>query len=357
MQNAVLLIFVIIIIVCFYMNYYNGKNIHLEGFNKEEKDLNKCDTYCNLKDIISKEENENIQKIFNKKELLNENEIEIINSYAKIIRNETKNKNKKFNIIISAIYCDEDDYLKEWLDYHLNKLNIIDHIYLYSNCNNFNSYNILKPYIDNGSVTLIIYNHISKSGIGLIKRKPQYFSLVHNYNNFKNEYNYIFHFDIDEFLYVKNETELLNYIKSKENNVGNFMIKRLNFSGNNHKAKQQSVLNSYFYREKNPSSYKSIANKNNIIKKSANKLNFTDTNAQEPEYIGTCHEFFTNLKSEYVPIEICQLNHYMLKSKAEYINRRGNADVRKSTPEQWENLNKKFHIEKDMKIINYLKNN
>lgn len=336
------------------MNYNNIEK-YLEGFEEERKVLNKCDTYCYLKDIISKEENEKILKIFNKKELLNENEIEIINSYAKVIRNETKSK--KFNIIISAIYCDEDNYLKEWLDYHLNKLNIIDHIYLYSNCNNKESYNILKPYIDNGSVTLIIYNHISKSGIGLIKRKPQYFSLIHNYNNFKNEYNYIFHFDIDEFLYVKNETVFLNYIKSKENIVGNFMIKRLNFSGNNHKEKQNSVINSYFYREKNASSYKSIANKNKIIKNRENKYQVIDNNAQEPEYIGTCHEFFTNLKSEYIPIEICQLNHYMLKSKNEYINRRSNGDVRKSTPEQWEKLNKQFHIEKDEKIINYIKNN
>ena len=128
-----------------------------------------------------------LTKIFNKKEKLRDNEINYINSFAKISRS---NIIKKNNIVICAIYCKENNFIEEWLDYHLYKLNIIDHIYLYSNCND-DSHKIIMKYVKTGRVTLIKFDHIKKTGIGKINRKPQYFSLIHNFNNFREEYKYI----------------------------------------------------------------------------------------------------------------------------------------------------------------------
>tara|TARA_Y100000389_G_scaffold204307_1_gene256155 strand:- start:75 stop:1073 length:999 start_codon:yes stop_codon:yes gene_type:complete len=289
----------------------------------------------------------NLDNIFNKKENLTKEEIDYINSYAKIDRN---NKNTKKNkLVITAIYCNEDNYIEEWLDYHLNKIKVIDHIYLYSNCKE-NDLNKLRKYIDDGKLTLIIFDHILKKGIGYLNRKPQYFSLIHNYNNFKNEYEYVLHIDIDEFLIVKDNIKFIKYLDDSKY-VGNFKINRYNFSGENRLTQPDNVIKSYLHREKNPSSYKSIGRKTNIIEYKNNKNNIIDTYI-EPNYIASCHEFITNLKSSTIPSNICKINHYILKSKEEYLKRPKNlSGSRTSKDNTWDILNKKYHQTNDNDIL------
>lgn len=287
-----------------------------------------------------------LNKLFTKNSTLTQEEINAIISNRKIRDNK---KNKKFNLVISSIYCNENDYIEEWLDYHLN-LNEIDHIYLYSNCKD-KSYNKIKKYIKKGKVTWIDFTHIKKEGIGKLNRKPQYFSLIHNYNNFKNEYNYIMHIDIDEFLHIKNG-KLTNYLNNNST-IGNFKIERYDFSGDYKIEKQKDVLNSYFYREKIPSSYKSIGRISDITTKiNSNKDNFIIDGFAENNYIGSCHEFFTNKLSKTIPKNICKINHYKLKSMNEYIKRPANTSGgRKSNRVQWEELNKKLYQIKDTDIL------
>lgn len=282
-----------------------------------------------------------LNKIFTKKTFLTNNEINTLISNVNVERNIKKVKN---NLVISAIYCNENDYIEEWLNYHL-KLKEIDHIYLYSNCND-NSYNIIKKYIDNGSITWIDFTHLKKEGIGKLNRKPQYFSLIHNYNNFRKEYNYIMHIDIDEFLHINKD--LLKFLDENDN-IGNFKINRYDFSGDYKIIKQKSVLKSYFYREKNPSSYKSIGRVTDITtKNNSNKNNIIMDTFAENNYIASCHEFFTDKKSFIIPSDICKINHYKLKSMQEYIERLPNSSGgRNSTKEQWEKLNKKLYEIKD----------
>ena len=102
------------------------------------------------------------------------------------------------------------------------------------------------------------------------------------------------HIDIDEFLVVYGD--LIGYLNNNYS-IGNFKIKRFDFSGNNHLTKPKNVLTSYNYREKISYSHKSIGRKDNIVKlKNINKsIKILDTHAEE-NYIASCHEFFTNLK-------------------------------------------------------------
>jgi hypothetical protein len=291
--------------------------------------------------------NNKLNETFNKKQQLTTKDIEYINSFVKV-----NDKKENFNIVITVICCMENDYINEWLDFHLNKLGIIDHIYLYINCENF-CYNneIINNYINRNLLTIINFTHIEKKNIGLYNRKPQYFSLIHNYNNFKNKY--ILHIDIDEFLIIYDKNK---FLKTLENNIiGNFKINRYDFSGDNKITKQNNVINSYFYREKKPSSYKSIARYSNIVKKINDKNNIMDYLAED-NYIGSCHEFFTNLKSEYISSDICKINHYKLKSLEEYLIR-PISNVRKSNKEEWKKLNEKLYQIKDDDIISlYYKN-
>lgn len=60
---------------------------------------------------------------------------------------------KKYNLSICAIFKNEANYLKEWIEYH--RLVGVDHFYLYNNGSTDNFKNVLNPYIKKGHVTLI----------------------------------------------------------------------------------------------------------------------------------------------------------------------------------------------------------
>lgn len=60
--------------------------------------------------------------------------------------------NYKYNVSLCAIFKDEADYLKEWIEYH--SIVGIEHFYLYNNHSTDNYLDILKPYIEKGIVTL-----------------------------------------------------------------------------------------------------------------------------------------------------------------------------------------------------------
>lgn len=60
---------------------------------------------------------------------------------------------KKYKVSICAIFKDEDEFLKEWLEYHL--LVGIDHFFMYNNNSTDRYRDILKPYMDAGLVTLV----------------------------------------------------------------------------------------------------------------------------------------------------------------------------------------------------------
>ncbi len=60
---------------------------------------------------------------------------------------------KKYSVSICALFKNEERYLKEWIEYH--KLIGVEHFYLYDNGSRDRSFEVLVPYIKEGSVTLI----------------------------------------------------------------------------------------------------------------------------------------------------------------------------------------------------------
>lgn len=59
---------------------------------------------------------------------------------------------RKCTLSICAIFKDEADFLKEWIEYH--RLVGVSHFYLYNNLSNDRYWEILKPYVDKGIVEL-----------------------------------------------------------------------------------------------------------------------------------------------------------------------------------------------------------
>ncbi|NGX38742.1 MAG: hypothetical protein KR126chlam1_00052 [Chlamydiae bacterium] len=62
-------------------------------------------------------------------------------------------ESKKYNLSACALFKDEAPYLREWLEYH--KMLGVDHFYLYNNDSTDNYYEVLRPYIEEGVVTLV----------------------------------------------------------------------------------------------------------------------------------------------------------------------------------------------------------
>lgn len=60
---------------------------------------------------------------------------------------------KKYKVSICAIFKDEAEYLKEWIEFH--KIVGIEHFYLYNNNSSDGYLKVLQPYIDEGLVDLV----------------------------------------------------------------------------------------------------------------------------------------------------------------------------------------------------------
>lgn len=94
----------------------------------------------------------------------------------------------KYYASICAIFRDEDRYLKEWIEFHL--IIGIDHFYLYNNFSSDNYLEVLRPYIDKGVVTLIDWP--VENG-----QLSAYRDCIANYSE---ENNWIGFIDLDEFV-------------------------------------------------------------------------------------------------------------------------------------------------------------
>jgi hypothetical protein len=63
-----------------------------------------------------------------------------------------RSNTRKCNVALCAIFRDEGDYLKEWLEYHY--MLGVSHFYLYNNCSSDAYWEVLKPYVKKGIVEL-----------------------------------------------------------------------------------------------------------------------------------------------------------------------------------------------------------
>lgn len=95
-------------------------------------------------------------------------------------------KEFKYKVSLCLIFKDEAHYLKEWLEYHI--LIGVDHFYLYNNNSTDNFHEVLKPYIEQGTVSLIDF--------------PEKYAQVKAYR--------------DCYEKTKDETEWLGYIDADE---------------------------------------------------------------------------------------------------------------------------------------------
>ncbi len=93
---------------------------------------------------------------------------------------------------ICAIFRDEGCYLTEWLDFHLAQG--VDHFMLYDHGSSDDGRAVLLPYEESGRVTVVDWLHKGWSGA----QEPAY---QHGLDNFGERFRWLAFIDIDEFLF------------------------------------------------------------------------------------------------------------------------------------------------------------
>ena len=271
--------------------------------------------------------------------------------------------NSFYNLGLVAIFRDEDDYLVEWIEFH--RMMGVDHFILYDNGLEKSSQVLLKSYIEKNIVTHILFPDIQglRDGRHADTLSIQQMAYADFIKRFRHHFNYILQLDIDEFLFPKSHnsiTEVLNeYDDSK---LASIEINWTNFGDSGHLTKPNGLVIKNFTKSGSnvvPQAIKSIANTRYL------SLRFIYTNVHRFSHRFTIMDVFTKLFLGYPQIikgknanDLFQLNHYITKSKEEFLAKghkfKKGWQTGKKTEELYIKLNSQFNQNKKTNILRFL---
>lgn len=271
--------------------------------------------------------------------------------------------NSFYYLGLVAIFRGEDDYLVEWIEFH--KMMGVDHFILYDNGLENSSQVLLKPYIENGLVTHIPFPDIPglRDGRYADTLSIQQMAYADFIKRFKHHFKYILQLDIDEFLFPKSHnsiTEILNeYDDSK---LARIEINWTNFGDSGHLTKPRGLVINNFTKSGSqvvPQVVKSISNTRYLSKR------FSYTNVHRFSHRFTLKDVFTKLFLGYPQIikgksanDLFQLNHYITKSKEEFLTKgqkfKKGWQTGKKTIELYIKLNNQFNLVEKTNILRFL---
>lgn len=117
-------------------------------------------------------------------------------------------KEKKYKVSICAIFKNEAPYLREWIEF--NHLVGVEHFYMYNNNSEDDYFSILKPYIEDGLVTLVQWPH----------NQMQMESYKDCIEKFASETKWLGFIDIDEFIVPKATDTIYEFLQPFEKKAG-----------------------------------------------------------------------------------------------------------------------------------------
>lgn len=242
-------------------------------------------------------------------------------------REQFNSNNKKYNLGIMTIFKNEQDYMEEWLDYHI--LQGFEQIYLYCNDPNIHLY----TYLSNPKYTQYIklIDWVNKKNLGSLTIQRQ--AYTHCVKNYSYQCQFLLMLDLDEFInpiksYLK-VSDYINELKPIWNQIKAFKIQRYDYGSNGHISKPSGMVRlNYISHEKICSSYKTLANTDYINKQldffGVHDYNFLPNKLGKifNNYFGYHETGFPNsCKSNSINEIPLVINHYYTKSYKEYLSR------------------------------------
>lgn len=212
-----------------------------------------------------------------------------------------------YDLAVVAVMKNYSPYVREWLNYHL--LAGVDHFYIYDNESSDNLKEVLKPYIDGGTVTL----YSGKT------------SQLEAYNNaLKNRFScrYMAFIDVDEFILPKIKSTLPETVDEilKTNSMAAALgVNSLIFGSNGQEKADYSrgVLDRFTARGQNVDNrIKTIANPRRVsFFPTANYAVYLDGNYSVNEN----GQVFLDAVDEGKTINKIVINRYPIKSREEWV--------------------------------------
>lgn len=119
---------------------------------------------------------------------------------------------KKYRVAVCAIFKDEGEFLREWLEYHL--LVGVEHFYMYNNNSTDGYLAVLKPYMDQGVVSLVDF--------------PDHHAQMKAYADaiarFSGETKWLGFIDIDEFVVPLEGDDVYSVLKRFDGSAGAVLV-------------------------------------------------------------------------------------------------------------------------------------
>lgn len=224
----------------------------------------------------------------------------------------------RYNVSLCAIFKDEADYLKEWIEYH--RIVGVERFYLYNNKSTDNYMEILQPYIEQGIVFL--------------KEWPKPQSQMAAYQDFMDNYSsetrWIGFIDIDEYVVPNVDDNIYDFLRKFNNRPAVIVYwKCFGTSGRiNRKIsglvtedftvawKKYVDIGKFFFNTKYE--YAPELKQNNYMHYMWAKyrgISFPPVNIFDK----ICTYGFNPVKNADMPI---QINHYLIKSHEEYTEKK-----------------------------------
>ena len=218
---------------------------------------------------------------------------------------------------LCLICKDENDYLPEWLDYHI--LMGVDRFYIYDNESRISLRESLADYIARGWA--VVMNIPGKAA--------QLFAYDHCLQTFGSNTFWMGFIDTDEFLVTKSALNLKDFLKGYEE-FGGLAVSSL-FFGSNHHQNRPSCGQIAGYTLRTRQSFQ----RNNLIKSIVQPLKAWMPNSPHDfifkENAWCVNENFLRVDYQMFPnyIDKIQLNHYFCRSESEINQKlsRGRGDV------------------------------
>ena len=215
------------------------------------------------------------------------------------------NLSEKYNgpLNTACIVCcikDEDEFIVEWIDYHLrigfNK------IYLYDNDNSVNTQKLIETYVQNETV---IYTPMTNAvgSISIISKMFKHFKK--NYQ--QNSTGWICHVDADEFINLKNYSKIQDFLK-EYSMYGTIQLKRYNFGTSGYIKLTGKILDKLIHMNpEEPVGDKCISSNKNLINLGIHKHEVSGNRAYPDKNEINIHHYCSRGAADYLSTDIRRL--------------------------------------------------
>lgn len=246
-------------------------------------------------------------------------------------KEEEKLLNKYFLSIVTAVR-NENDYIEEWLNYHIEKMGV-EHFYIYDNESTVS----VKEYLEN-----IHYKHMDKVTVipWETSKHTQQDTCNDWLQNYGTESKWIICMDVDEFIHIKEENKTLKEFLEENQDYSSVKCLWKHFTANGQAEKTSLPVMERFTTETNWGEEKhggKFFAQSNRISQFVNYVPQVRLNSGRLEY-----------DSEKVG-EFYQLNHYITKSYEEWVEKIGRGSVNPGYMRKYQEF---FEINPDMEYLN-----